>query len=88
MCVLIFFNYTIIAKYNLLIYSYKRGQVDLKDYEKDKTHSIVVQLEDGAGSISILVTITGIYSECDSNDITNINNDRYYIDNMVDKYVI
>ncbi len=72
----------------LTCYCSYRSQIDLKDYEKDKTHFIVLPLEDGAGSISLLVTITGIYSESDSNNTTAIkDNDSYYFDGIVNKYV-
>jgi len=39
-----------------------RAAIDLSLLERDKTHSLNVELEDGAGFIHLLVTITGIAS--------------------------
>ena len=41
-----------------------RAQVDLNNYELDKTHFLKVPIEPNGGTISILFSITGLYNTC------------------------
>jgi hypothetical protein len=56
----------------------------LKNYEAEKTHFVKLPLEDGAGTISLLFTITGIYNKenTDSDASTQPNYDE-----IIRKYV-
>lgn len=67
-----------------------KAQLDLKTLEMEKTNFVKLPLEDGAGTISLLLTITGIYgsemsNELDfSKDSLTVNVER---DNIIRKYV-
>lgn len=41
---------------------FPRATVDLSLLERDKTHSVEVELEDGAGCVHLLITISAITS--------------------------
>lgn len=43
----------------LLLLNLSRGEVDLSTLEPEKTHSLGVELEDNAGMIDLLLTISG-----------------------------
>lgn len=53
------------TKVNTLHSSIGRANYDLAQMEIDKTHDITVNLEDDAGSLRLLVTITGAVSSVD-----------------------
>jgi hypothetical protein len=59
----------------------------LKNYEAEKTHFVKLPLEDGAGTISLLFTITGIYSkestDTDKEALIQPNHDE-----IIRKYVL
>ena len=70
----------------------KRAQIDLKVLECEKTHFIKLTLEDGAGTLSLLITITGTYKMITSNELEADENELYasstYKNEIIKKYVI
>lgn len=86
---------------HLAVYDYDTGSgtddfmgktsIDLKTLEAEKTHFLRLPLEDGAGTISLLVTITGTYGPDSVTDIeynkeSTAVSSRYF-DNIIRKYV-
>ena len=65
-----------------------RANVDLKLVEAEKTHFLKVPLEDGAGTVSLLITITGTYGIESSTDLDfDKEVSTRQNDNIIRKYV-
>ena len=64
-----------------------RTLVEVGQLEKDKTHEIEQPLEDGAGTIKLLVTVTGTYGSEVSSDLANYTPHPLYRDKLLSKYV-
>lgn len=67
-----------------------KAYIDLKTLEIEKTHFVKLPLEDGAGTVSLLLTITAIYSTDSPSDL-DYNKEAitsgYNKDNIIRKYV-
>ncbi|GFS05610.1 multiple C2 and transmembrane domain-containing protein 1 [Elysia marginata] len=63
-----------------------RALVEVGQLEKDKTHEIVQALEDGAGVIKLLVTVTGTYGGEVSSDLANYTPHPLYRNQLLNKY--
>lgn len=67
-----------------------RTFIDLKSLEVEKTNFVKLALEDGAGTISLLLTITGTYGTDSPTDL-DYNKEALdlvgYRDNIIRKYV-
>ena len=87
---------------HLAVYDYDTGSgtddfmgktsIDLRTLEVEKTHFLRLPLEDGAGTISLLVTITGTFGPDSVTDIeynkeSTAVTSRYF-DNIIRKYVM
>ncbi len=58
----------------------------MKNYEAEKTHFVKLPLEDGAGTISLLFTITGIYNKENTDSDKDASTQPNY-DEIIRKYV-
>jgi len=61
-----------------------RADIDLSGMEREKTHSLNVELEDGAGFINLLLTISGIAGyqpgiDLNWNQTTRADVDKKYV---------
>ena len=68
-----------------------KGQIDLKMLELEKTHFVKMPLEDGAGTISMLLTITATYGAESPSDIDYSDEalrSNTHRDSIIRKYVI
>jgi len=65
-----------------------RAQIDLRTLECEKTHFIRLPLEDGAGSLSLLITITGMFSSSFNDLETTGDNNELFTDNPYKKAII
>jgi Ca2+-dependent lipid-binding protein len=68
-----------------------KAQINLKSLEYEKTHLVKLPLEDGAGSISLLLTITGTYGPDSPSDIEHYRENNKltsaYRDEIIRQYV-
>ena len=70
-----------------------RAQIDLRSFACEKTHFVLLPLEDGAGTISLLITITGKYSYNSENDFDETDENALfpsinsYKNDIIKKYV-
>lgn len=65
-----------------------RANLDLKMIEPEKTHFLKVPLEDGAGTVSLLITITGTFGAESSTDLDfDKEVSTRQRDNIICKYV-
>uniref|UniRef100_A0A0B7BCF8 C2 domain-containing protein n=2 Tax=Arion vulgaris TaxID=1028688 RepID=A0A0B7BCF8_9EUPU len=65
-----------------------RASIDLSKLEKDKTHMLEQQLEDGAGIIKLLLTITGTVGNEISSDLANYTPNALDKDNIISRYAL
>ncbi|CAG5130346.1 unnamed protein product, partial [Candidula unifasciata] len=63
-----------------------RAVIDLSQLEKEKTHVIEQKLQDGAGTIKLLLTITGTVGSEIPSDLTNYTPSALDKDSIVNRY--
>ncbi|XP_055882633.1 multiple C2 and transmembrane domain-containing protein 1-like isoform X5 [Biomphalaria glabrata] len=63
-----------------------RAVIDLSKLEKEKTHTIVQPLEDGAGTVKLLLTISGTYGVEMASDLSNYTPNAINKDSIVNNY--
>lgn len=66
---------------------YDRATIDLSTIERETTHIIEQQLEDGAGTIKLLLTVTGTIGQELTSDLTNYMPNARVKDSIISKYV-
>lgn len=59
----------------------------MSQLEKEKTHIIEQQLEDGAGTIRLLLTVSGTVGHEISSDLANYTPDAQFRDKIISRYV-
>jgi hypothetical protein len=64
-----------------------RATIDLSGIEKEKTHTIVKELEDGAGTIKLLLTISGTQGAETITDLINYTTNTKERDDLYRGYV-
>lgn len=64
-----------------------RCVIDLMTLERERTHSIWQELEDGAGSLHLLLTISGTTASETISDLTSYEEDPREKQAIVDRYV-
>lgn len=67
-----------------------RTQLDLNTLELEKTHELNLSLDDGAGTIRMLITITGTNTGLNNSTDIDFNRDMLsnsYIDEIRQRYV-
>ncbi|XP_062595963.1 multiple C2 and transmembrane domain-containing protein 1-like isoform X2 [Saccostrea cucullata] len=65
-----------------------RATIDLSEIEKEKTHTIVKELEDGAGTIKLLLTISGTQGAETITDLVNYTTNTKERDDLYRSYGI
>ena len=65
----------------------RRALINLMDYETEKTHRIYQQLEDDAGTLLLLLTISGMTSQKYQLDQSGKTMDDLCREDIVRKYV-
>ncbi|XP_059155457.1 multiple C2 and transmembrane domain-containing protein 1-like isoform X7 [Physella acuta] len=63
-----------------------RAVIDLSQLERERTHTIVQPLEDGAGTIKLLLTVSGTFGGELTSDLANYTPNPLDKDNIVSKY--
>ncbi|XP_072389196.1 multiple C2 and transmembrane domain-containing protein isoform X2 [Diabrotica undecimpunctata] len=63
-----------------------RCVIDLTNFEREKTHSIWKELEEGAGSLHLLLTISGTTASETISDLTTYEDNPREKQNLVDRY--
>ncbi|KAH9520453.1 Multiple C2 and transmembrane domain-containing protein 1 [Bulinus truncatus] len=63
-----------------------RAVIDLSKLDKEKTHTIVQPLEDGAGTIKLLLTVSGTYGVEMASDLANYTPSAMNKDSLVHNY--
>lgn len=61
--------------------------IDLTKYEREITHSIWQELDDGAGSLHFLLTISGTTASETISDLSSHEDNEREKQNIVDRYV-
>lgn len=64
-----------------------RCTIDLSGFEEEKTHSVWKDLEDGAGSIFLLITISGTMGAETISDLSSFTFDSSAQRNLISKFV-
>ena len=61
--------------------------MDLKDLEKEKTHDLNLTLEDGAGSVNILLTVSATFGADSPTDLANYTPNPKEREAVAERYV-
>lgn len=69
------------------VYFCNRCTLDLTQYEREKTHHIWAELEKGAGSIFLLLTISGTTSSETISDLHSYQENPRELENVSNRYV-
>ena len=64
-----------------------RCMVDLVNMDREKTHSIKCKLDDGAGSLHFLLTISGTTASETISDLTTHEENSYEKEQLLNRYV-
>ena len=72
---------------NQIIFPLIRTSIDLSEIEKEKTHMIIKELEDGAGTIKLLLTISGTQGAETITDLVNYTTNTKERDDLYRSYV-
>lgn len=59
----------------------------LDSLERERTHKITKELEDGCGTISLLLTISGTTASETISDLTTYEEDPKELDTIIKRYV-
>ncbi|XP_044263295.1 multiple C2 and transmembrane domain-containing protein isoform X2 [Tribolium madens] len=64
-----------------------RCVIDLTTLERERTHSLWQQLEDGAGSLHLLLTISGTTASETISDLTTYEENSREVENIMNRYI-